>query len=205
MDGKNSRAVYTPSYHSASSRKFVDLASFGFLLEPRYYFFGWSRSPRLYARESAARALVDAEAMLPVGFRFKVWDAWRTRKVERAMLGSFRRRLRLMYPRRSQRARLDLLYRFGGRPRAVITRPDTHRNGGSFDITIVDRQGVELYMGTDHDDLTPRAALDYFEGRKRLTPLEGEARRNRRKLRSALSKAGFLGYAPEWWHWSYAD
>ena len=60
-------------------------------------------------------------------------------------------------------------------------------------------------MGTDHDDLTPRAALDYFEGRKRLTPLEGEARRNRRKLRSALSKAGFLGYAPEWWHWSYAD
>jgi D-alanyl-D-alanine dipeptidase len=84
-----------------------------------------------------------------------------------------------------------------------ITRLDTHRNGGSFDLTIVDKNGNELYMGTDHDDLTEKAITDFFETKKNLTLIEKEAKKNRRLLKRVLNEVGFKNYAAEWWHWSF--
>jgi D-alanyl-D-alanine dipeptidase len=188
---------------SNNNPRFVDLARYSFLIEPRYYFYGWSSSPRLHARKSAADALLRARAFLPPSYNFKVWDAQRTRAVQTAMLDSFEKRLRLMHPDIPRKSALQLLYKFGGRPNEIIKRPGTHRNGGSFDVTIVNEKGVELYMGTDHDDLTPKAALDYFEKRRSLTSLEKHARKNRRLLERVMTKAGFTAYTPEWWHWSY--
>ena len=92
---------------------------------------------------------------------------------------------------------------FGAKPLRKVTRLDTHRNGGSFDLTIIDRSGEELYMGTDHDDLTEKAATDYFESKKKLSPREREAKKNRRLLKHVLNKIGLLNYRREWWHWSW--
>lgn len=183
--------------------KFVDLARYKFLLEPRYHFYGWSNSPRMLARESAARALAQARASLPRGYNLKIWDAKRTRRVQILMLASFRRRLRLAHPTWSRKKLDGALYTFGGRPLKRVARLDTHRNGGAFDLTIVDQRGNELYMGADHDDLTSRAALDYFVRKFHLTPLEREAKKNRLLLKRAMASVGFKSYAPEWWHWSY--
>ena len=82
-------------------------------------------------------------------------------------------------------------------------RLNTHRNGGSFDLTIINNQGKELDMGTNHDDLTERAALDYFEKQKKLTVIEKEMKKNRQILKKTMVKADFQNYAPEWWHWSF--
>ena len=119
------------------------------------------------------------------------------------MIESFRKRLRQLYGDRSPKDRKRLLIRFSGGLVKKVIRLDTHRNGGSFDLTIVDRFGKEVWMGTDHDDLTEKAATDYYEEKKLLTALEKEARKNRRILKKTLGKAGFINYAPEWWHWSY--
>ncbi len=189
--------------HRGGVTRLLDLGQSGFVIEPRYYFFGWAKSPRLRARKSAVRALRAAQALLPLGYKFKIWDAHRPRDVELAMVESFRRRLRLLHPTASRSNLRELLERFGGQSRKVVSRLDTHRNGGSFDLTVVDPAEAELFMGTDHDDLTERAALDYYEGKKRLTPLDREARRNRRLLKRAMMGAGFRGYPPEWWHWSF--
>ena len=97
-----------------------------------------------------------------------------------------------------------MVFRFGARPIKTVTRLDTHRNGGSFDLTIISKQGDELYMGTDHDDLTEKAATDYFEKKKNMHAPEREARKNRKLLARVMRRAGFLNYASEWWHWSYA-
>ena len=59
-------------------------------------------------------------------------------------------------------------------------------------------------MGTDHDDLTARAALDYFEKGRAKSVLDREAQKNRCLLARVMKKAGFENYAPEWWHWSIA-
>ena len=119
------------------------------------------------------------------------------------MIESFKKRLKKLYADLSPKDRKRLLLRFSGGLVKNVTRLDTHRNGGSFDLTIVDRHGVELWMGTDHDDLTEKAAMDYYEGKKVRTIIEKEARKNRRMLKKVLEKTGFVNYAPEWWHWSY--
>ncbi len=119
------------------------------------------------------------------------------------MLDSFRRRFRVLHPRWSKAQIEKAVFSFGARPLRRVTRLDTHRNGGSFDLTIIDRNGEELYMGTDHDDLTEKAATDYFEGKKKLSSREREARKNRRLLKRVMGKVGFINYTREWWHWSY--
>ncbi|MDP3964017.1 MAG: M15 family metallopeptidase [bacterium] len=182
---------------------FVDVAAFGFISEPRYYFYGWSRSARVFGRESAVQALLRAKKSLPKGYSFKVWDCRRPRSVQLTMLDSFFRRFRSQYPRASKSKIEEMVFRFGMKPSRRITRLDTHRNGGSFDLTIVDRAGGELYMGTDHDDLTQKAATDYFESKTSLLPRHKEAKKNRRLLSRVMIKAGFINYAREWWHWSY--
>ncbi|MGZ3768670.1 MAG: M15 family metallopeptidase [Bdellovibrio sp.] len=35
--------------------------------------------------------------------------------------------------------------------------------------------------------------------------ISAEARKNRQVLMSAMSKAGFVNYSTEWWHWSFGD
>ena len=181
---------------------FVDLSSYGFVLEPRYWFFGWSRTPNLRLRLTVADQLAQAREALPKGFNFKVWDGYRTYTTQVLMIASFRKRLACANPDLSEAAREKLVWRYAARPKRKVTRPDAHRTGGAVDLTIVDASGRELDMGTDHDALVPEAALDFYERKSRLSPRERTIRDNRRLLKKAMKSADFLGYAPEWWHFS---
>lgn len=183
--------------------KFVDLRKYGFMIEPKYYFYGWTRSAKVLARKSVAKNLVEAKSYLPEGYNFKIWDCKRTLNTQINMLDSFRRRLRLAHPKMSKKNLEELVFTFGARPIKRVERLDAHRNGGSVDLTIVNREGQELYMGTEFDDLTEKAATDYFEKKKKLNTLEKEAQKNRQILINVMIKAEFINYAPEWWHWSY--
>ena len=186
-----------------SKIKFVEVKRYGFITEPRYYFWGWNKSPRILARNSAVRALIKAKKLLPKGYNFKIWDAKRTYNVQAEMVKSFRRRLKLLHPKLSKNKLEKLVFKFSGGLAKSVKRLDAHRKGGSFDLTIINKKGEELYMGTDHDDLTKKAATDYYEKKKNLNHLEKEAKKNRRLLKRVLEKTGFRNYTPEWWHWSY--
>lgn len=183
--------------------RLVDLAKDGYIMEPRYWFFGWSKSPRVLGHEGMAESLRCAKRLLPKGRNFKIWDCQRPRFVQVLMLNSFKKRFRAAHPEWSTAKLTKTLYTFGARPYWKTERLDVHRTGGAVDLTIVDEKGSELYMGTDHDDLTDAAALDRYEHGKKLSPREREARENRRLLKRVMLKAGFKIYAPEWWHWMY--
>jgi zinc D-Ala-D-Ala dipeptidase len=187
--------------------RFVDLVEHGFVVEPRYYFNLWTRERRVLGRASAVKALFRAQKHLPKGFKFKVWDMQRPLYVQLKMIESFRRRLRIMYPHLTQSQLNKLITKFAAKPLPdkQVTRPDCHRNGGAVDLTIIDRHGRELYMGTDHDDLTDRAATDYFQMMDRPNMMDLAARKNRRLLIRVMKKAGWENYAPEWWHWSTTE
>jgi D-alanyl-D-alanine dipeptidase len=182
--------------------KFVDLGAHGFVIEPRYWFWGWTRSGRVVGRPSVAQALVRARSYLPRGWNFKIWDCQRPRFVQVLMIESFRKRFRALHPEWTRSRVVKTVYGFAARPTPTVKRLDAHRNGGAIDLTLVDARGQELYMGTDHDDLTEVAALDYYETKKKLMPRELEARDNRRRLKKAMLRAGFEGLVAEWWHWS---
>lgn len=184
---------------------YVDLGQYGYVIEPRYYFYGWARSSRILARESLAKALAKAHTNLlktHARHNFKIWDGSRSRNTQLAMIDSFRRRFRAAHPEWSARRSEEEIRKFAAPPYWRPKRLDSHRTGGAVDLTIVGPDGHELFMGTDHDDLTVRAALDHFEAHRPQTPAEELARRNRRLLIRVMQGAGFKGYDAEWWHWT---
>lgn len=183
--------------------KFVDVRNYGFITEPRYYFYGWSKSSKVLGRDSVVKALIKARRFLPKGYNFKIWDCQRPRKVQIEMIKSFKKRLRLMRPKLSEKEIKKLVFKFCAYPLKRVTRLDTHRRGGSFDLTIINQCGEKLYMGADFDDLTEKAKTDYFEKKKRLNTMEKIAKKNRRLLKKVLTKTGFKNFPLEWWHWSY--
>jgi zinc D-Ala-D-Ala dipeptidase len=71
-----------------------------------------------------------------------------------------------------------------------------HSRGAAVDLTIIDKNGKELDMGTEYDFFGPEAHFDY-------TNLSKTVLDNRKLLRSTLAKYGFEGIRTEWWHFSY--
>jgi zinc D-Ala-D-Ala dipeptidase len=71
-----------------------------------------------------------------------------------------------------------------------------HSRGAAVDLTIVDKSGKELDMGTAYDFFGPEAHYDYTKHTQ--TVLD-----NRKLLRTTLAKYGFEGIRTEWWHFSY--
>lgn len=72
-----------------------------------------------------------------------------------------------------------------------------HTRGLATDLTIIDKDGKELDMGTEFDNFTPRAHTDNTDLPKKI--LE-----NRQLLRGVMEQVGFKGIRTEWWHFAYS-
>ncbi len=185
--------------------KIVDLRDYGFLVEPRYFFYGWSNLKSCYARLSVVKTLLLAKKYLPKGYNFKIWDCFRKKETQKFIRRSFRKRLENLHPNWNPKKILEALNIFTGSPIKKIKkfRLTGHFFGGAVDLTIVNERGEELDMGTDFDDITEKAALNYYENKKSLNRREKNIRKNRRLLTKVIKKASFKSYPAEWWHWSY--
>jgi len=73
-------------------------------------------------------------------------------------------------------------------------RGSPHSRGVAVDLTLVDRGGRELEMGTGFDDFTTRS----HHGALDIPP---EAQRNRAILLGLMTAAGWDFYRNEWWHY----
>ncbi len=79
-------------------------------------------------------------------------------------------------------------------------RGSIHSFGMAVDITLVDRQGHELDMGTPFDDLSERSHPALEETMLVRGELDAAQIDNRRLLREAMLHGGFAGISSEWWH-----
>ena len=156
----------------------------------------------VYVRQTVAQMLLAADAMLPEGYRFKIYDAWRPTAVQKALFDEYYERLRLKYEGsgKTEEELKKLTMRFVSFPAADPAKPFVHSTGGAVDLTIVDEKGKELDMGTGFDDFTDAAHTSYFE-----TADSEEIRNNRRLLYNVMIRAGFTNYPSEWWHYDYGD
>ena len=129
--------------------------------------------------EPVACRLAHAESMARRnGVALKVWDAYRPASLHRCLW----------------EARPD--------PRFVAPpdRGSRHSRGASVDVTLADPvSGLDLDLGTDFDDFdSPAAASD-------AACLPEDVLVRRRRLRSWMEAAGFVGISTEWWHFDAVD
>ena len=81
------------------------------------------------------------------------------------------------------------------------TAGPVHTTGGAIDLTIVDKNGNELDMGTGFDCFKDTANTNYFE----LNNINEEVKNNRRLLYTVMTEAGFTNLPTEWWHFDYGN
>ena len=77
-----------------------------------------------------------------------------------------------------------------------------HNYGMAVDVTLVDKNGEWLPMGTPFDFFGPEAHTDQEDDllkRRRISPSEYK---NRKLLRRIMEAAGFSPIASEWWHFN---
>ena len=71
-----------------------------------------------------------------------------------------------------------------------------HTRGLAADLTIIDKEGKELDMGTPFDTFSEKAHSDSKD-------LPKQVLENRKILRGVLESVGFKGIRTEWWHFSH--
>lgn len=128
-----------------------------------------------YLRKSTAKALVKAnEEFKSLGYRIKLFDCYRPLSVQKKMWK--------ILP--------------GTHYVANPAKGSKHNRGAAVDLTLVDAQGKELYMGTPFD----------FFGKKAhhtCTTLPKKVLENRKLLKGVLNKYNFKSIFSEWWHYEY--
>jgi len=82
-------------------------------------------------------------------------------------------------------------------PRAVAppSKGSMHNRGLAIDLTVIDREGRELDMGTAYDAFSERSYHSFRD-------LPAEVRANRKMLRKTMAAAGFRPLRTEWWHYT---
>ncbi len=132
-----------------------------------------------YLRDEAAVALALANADLHrEGFGLKIFDAYRPVRASEAMVA---------WAQGTNRG--DLL-RDG-----YIAARSRHNLGVAVDVTLVElASGREITMGTP---------FDMFARAAHTANARGVVAVNRKRLKTAMERHGFVNYEKEWWHYSY--
>ncbi len=161
-------------------------------------------------RSAVARQLAAAVDLLPQGCELWIYDAFRTRQTQLSLFEHFYKLNEERYPHLNKAELYAMTREFVAHPEEVSRFAiPPHNSGGAVDL-VVAVGGQELDMGTNFDDDSPQSATSFFE--QPYTAALGISfarwlmiRTNRRLLFNAMKGAGFVNYAPEWWHYDLGD
>ncbi len=130
--------------------------------------------PCLLHRTTARKLQLAQNRLRQHGYGLRIWDAWRPTEVQ----------LKLIAKGGATGLFLD--------PREEWSR---HCSGVAVDVTLVDLEGREQRMPTGHDDASDNAYYQY-------SGADPEIRQNLERLQNAMTEAGFVSLAREWWHFN---
>lgn len=169
--------------------------------EPKYYNLNIPGAVKdCYMRETAYQLLTKALSLLPRGYGFKIFDAWRTFDTQKFLYDEQVRKIMMHEKTVNEAEARNLAKRFVSVPTKDPKNSFVHSTGGAIDLTIVDENGNELNMGTEFDCFSDLANTDYFESKN-----DKDIKNNRRLLFYVMTSAGFSNFPSEWWHYDYGD
>jgi len=132
---------------------------------------------RCFLKTAAAQALMNVRDELKnEGYKLKLFDCYRPRPVQQKLWN------KVPNP-------------------DYVARPSEgsmHNRGVAVDLTLTDKFGKELDLGTPYDFFGPRAHHDYTELPVKILGL-------REKLKSIMEIHGFSSIRTEWWHYSLSS
>ena len=140
---------------------------------------GYDANRALLRREAATALARVSHAAAAEGFSLLVYDAYRPVRATQAMVRWARRTAR------------EDLFRDG-----YIASRSRHNLGLAIDLTLAD-----VHTGTPIDMGTP---FDTFSREAHTANASGEILARRLRLKRIMEAQGFVNYAQEWWHFSYA-
>ncbi|HHY75894.1 MAG TPA: D-alanyl-D-alanine dipeptidase [Firmicutes bacterium] len=136
----------------------------------------YSQGRCLLVRGTAEKLIAANREFAQMGYRLKIWDAYRPPSAQKALWEAFPDPNFVAPPERGS----------------------IHTRGAAVDVTLVDMDGNELPMPTDFDDFSEKAAIDY-DG------CTEEQAKNRELLAEIMVKHGFNRIKSEWWHFVDSD
>lgn len=162
-------------------------------------------SPSIMCRKTVCEMVKKAEDLLPEGYKFVIFDAYRPAAVQQSLWDYFRARKVEEFPGATPEE-IDYQTMFCvSFPSYNILLPSLHNTGGAVDLTIVGPDGKELDMGCEFDEFTDRAWTTYYEAGQGGEGVNDTARDNRRMLYNVMTAVGFTNFPSEWWHFDYGD
>ena len=81
--------------------------------------------------------------------------------------------------------------------------PPPHSTGGALDLSLCDKFGNPLKMGSDIDQMDKTSEPDFYANVDEKEAIVWNSRR--KLLREIMIKFGFSQHPKEWWHYSYGD
>ena len=164
-------------------------------------------------REGVVKRLIKVNDFLKLknnSFYLLIYDSWRPVEVQEFM---FNRAFS------SEFKKLDLdpsvknmeLYhlvkkkveKFWAYPSFDERCPPPHSTGGALDITLADKYGNIIDMGSDIDQMDEKSKPDFYKNIKSDEAIIWNDRRN--LLKEIMVKHEFVQHPNEWWHFSYGD
>lgn len=188
-----------------SNEPFVEITEeSGLIIRMQYPLLGMRNAEsRCLVRKTVFEKLLLAQSLLPDGYRLCIWDAWRPFALQNELFETYKAEIinQFHLENASEEEQQQVLTKFVAPPIADPLVPPLHTTGGAVDVTIVDKNGQEIPMGTDFDAFTDKTLTAYFE----LHDESDEIRNNRRLLYNCMTKAGFESLPSEWWHYDYGN
>ena len=164
-------------------------------------------------REEVVKRLIKVNEYLKIknnSFNLLIYDSWRPVEVQEFM---FKRAFSL------ECKRLDIdvsvkdmkLYpqvqknveKFWAYPSFDDRCPPPHSTGGALDITLANKYGKIIDMGSEIDQMDEKSKPDFY---KNIENEEANIWNDRRDLlKEIMVKFEFVQHPNEWWHFSYGD
>lgn len=130
-----------------------------------------------FLRLKTVKALLKAnESFMKQGLRIKLFDCYRPLDIQKKM------------------------WKIVSNPKYVAdpAKGSIHNRGGAVDITLVDKYGQELDMGTKFDFFGIEASHTY-------TKLPQNIKYNRQLLKKIMTANEFNSFDSEWWHYNLKE
>ena len=154
--------------------------------------------PHFKLRKSVVTKLLETTKYLPQGILLLVIEGHRPLTLQTQYFDEYSKELSNLHSDWDKRRIYDEASKYIAPPEII----PPHSTGGAVDLTLADKNGKELNMGT-------RLNADPEESNNACftlaTNISNLARENRQLLINTMLKSGFVNYPTEWWHWSYGD